>query len=146
MTAFLVIVDAADDDAAAAVCELGARTGISVFPVSDQEERPITTADFTVHLADRRWVRADGVELRLTPTQWKLAEVLLRAAGHLVSQEELLARVWGPRAAGKTDYLRVYMTAIRRKVEPDPAHPRYFITVPGLGLRFEPNAGKHDVS
>ena len=61
--------------------------------------------------------------------------------GHLVTQAELLQGVWGPKAAEKTHYLRVQMAAIRRKVEPDPARPRYFITAPGLGLRFDPPAG-----
>jgi len=50
--------------------------------------------------------------------------------------------VWGPQAAGKTQYLRVHMASIRRKLEPNPAHPRYFVTAPGLGLRFDPTGGE----
>jgi len=99
---------------------------------------PVTTADFTIHLEDRRWRRADGQEVRLTPTQWKLIEMLVRRSGHLVRQTDLLTGVWGPEAANETNYLRVHMTAIRKKVEPEPSRPRYFITVPGLGLRFQP--------
>jgi two-component system KDP operon response regulator KdpE len=66
--------------------------------------------------------------------------MLVHRAGHLVTQAELLQGVWGPDAVHKTHYLRVQLAAIRRKVEPDPAHPRYFITAPGLGLRFDPRA------
>ena len=76
--------------------------------------------------------------MTLSPTEWKLIEVLVQHQGHLVTREELLASVWGPDAESKTQYLRVYMASIRRKVEPDPSHPRYFVTAPGLGLRFVP--------
>ena len=63
--------------------------------------------------------------------------MLVQHMGHLVSREELLVSVWGPQAADKTQYLRVHMASIRRKVEPDPSRPRYFVTAPGLGLRFD---------
>jgi two-component system KDP operon response regulator KdpE len=102
------------------------------------EEVAVTTADFTVDLRDRRWRQHDGIEVRLTPTEWRLVEMLMRRPGHLVTQAELLEGVWGPKAVSKSHYLRVQLAAIRRKVEPDPARPRYFITAPGLGLRFEP--------
>ena len=108
-----------------------------------EADAPIATADFTIHLEDRRWVRRDGIEVRLTPLEWRVVEMLVRRAGHLVTQAELLEGAWGPKAAGKAHYLRVQLTAIRRKVEPDPARPRYFITVSGLGLRFDPSAGGH---
>ncbi len=109
------------------------------LPASRAEVAPITTADFTIDLADRRWVRRDGTEVSLTPIEWRLVDLLVRRAGHLVSHAELLERVWGPKAAEKTHYLRVQMSAIRHKVEPDPSRPRYFITAPGLGLRFDPH-------
>ena len=96
--------------------------------------------DFTLDVADRRWVRSDGTEARLTPTEWRLIEMLARRPGRLVTQAELLLGVWGPKAVEKTEYLRVFLTGIRHKVEPDPARPRYFITVPGVGLRFDPAA------
>jgi two-component system, OmpR family, KDP operon response regulator KdpE len=101
-------------------------------------EVPIVTSDFTIHVRDRRWVRSDGAEIRLTPIEWRLVEVLTAHAGHLVPQADLLQRVWGPKAVDKPNYLRVQVAGIRRKVEPDPAHPRYFVTAPGLGLRFDP--------
>jgi two-component system, OmpR family, KDP operon response regulator KdpE len=105
---------------------------------TDCEDTPIIAPDFTIHLSDRRWVRSDGTDVRLTPIEWRLVEVLVGRAGHLVTQADLLRRVWGPNAVDKTHYLRVYVAAIRRKVEPDPARPRYFITAPGLGLLFDP--------
>jgi two-component system KDP operon response regulator KdpE len=103
---------------------------------------PITTPDFTLDVADRRWTRSDGAEIHLTPTEWKLIEMLARRPGRLVTQAELLVGVWGPKAIEKTEYLRVFLTGIRHKVEPDPSRPRYFITAPGLGLRFNPNGGR----
>ena len=105
---------------------------------SEAEDPPVKTADFAIDLADRRWVCREGDEIRLTPTEWRLVELLVRRPSHLVTQTELLAGVWGPGALGKPHYLRVLIAGIRRKVEPDHARPRYFITVPGLGLRFEP--------
>ena len=101
------------------------------------DAHPIVTADFTMHLADRRLFRNDKTEIALSPTEWRLIEVLARHSGHLVSREEVLRSVWGPHAADKTGYLRVHMASIRRKIERDPSRPRYFVTAPGLGLRFD---------
>ena len=64
-------------------------------------------------------------------------EILVRHPGKLVSQRQLLQEVWGPQYEDETNYLRVYMAQIRRKLEPEPSHPRYFITEPGMGYRFE---------
>ena len=64
-------------------------------------------------------------------------EILIRHPGKLVSQRQLLQEVWGPQYQDETNYLRVHMAQIRRKLEPDPARPRYFITEPGMGYRFE---------
>jgi two-component system KDP operon response regulator KdpE len=119
--------------------ELLARLRVAIRRTSgpDVDVPPVVTADFTIHLSDRRWIRPDGSEVRLTPTEWRLVEMLVRHAGHLVTQAELLRGVWGPDAVEKTDYLRVHIAAVRRKVEPEPARPRYFRTAPGLGLRFD---------
>ena len=111
-------------------------------PAKPAPDPPIVTADFTIHVDDRRWLRSDGTEVRLTPTEWRLVEMLVRRPGRLVTQVELLLGVWGPKAVDKSEYLRVFLTGIRHKVEPDPARPRYFITAPGLGLRFDPDAGQ----
>ncbi|MEV0410711.1 response regulator [Streptomyces sp. NPDC050448] len=97
----------------------------------------ITTDEFTVDLAARRVVRGDRT-VRLTPTEWHLLELLIARPGHLVSQRRLLLEVWGPTYAEHTNYLRVYMAQLRRKLEADPSHPRYLITEPGMGYRFEP--------
>jgi two-component system KDP operon response regulator KdpE len=105
-------------------------------------EPPFVTHDFTVHLADRRLVFADGSEAPLSPTEWKLVEVLLRRPGHLITQDEIMQSVWGKSAPLKPGLLRVHLSSIRRKVEPNPAHPRYFVTVPGIGIRFAPSVAE----
>ena len=102
-----------------------------------EDEAQTVTADFTVDLAAKRITKPDG-EVRLTPTQWEMVEVLVRNPGRLVSQKQLLQAVWGPGYSEESHYLRVFMAQIRRKLEPDPSHPRYFITEPGVGYRFEP--------
>jgi two-component system KDP operon response regulator KdpE len=105
------------------------------------EAAVVTTPDFEADLAAKR-VRGPGGDIHLTPTEWHLVEVLVRAPGKLVSQRQLLQDVWGPRYEEETNYLRVYMAQIRRKLEPDPAHPRYFLTEPGMGYRFEPRGAE----
>ena len=101
-----------------------------------EEEALVDTADFTIDLAAKK-VRRDGEEVRLTPTEWHLVEVLVRNRGRLVAQTQLLQEVWGPQYHDETNYLRVFMAQVRRKLEPEPAQPRYFITEPGMGYRFE---------
>ena len=78
----------------------------------------------------------DGEPVRLTPTEWHLLEVLVRNEGKLVGQRQLLQEVWGPQYETETNYLRVYMAQLRRKLEPDPSRPRHLITEPGMGYRF----------
>jgi two-component system KDP operon response regulator KdpE len=101
------------------------------------EDAVVATDDFRVDLAAKRVSGSEG-DIRLTPTEWHLVEILIRHPGKLVSQRQLLQDVWGPQYQDETNYLRVYMAQIRRKLEPDPARPRYFITEPGMGYRFEP--------
>ena len=101
-----------------------------------EEEALVETEDFTIDLAAKK-VRRDGEEVRLTPTEWNLVEVLVRNRGRLVAQTQLLQEVWGPQYHDETNYLRVFMAQVRRKLEPEPAQPRYFITEPGMGYRFE---------
>ncbi|MEU6081643.1 response regulator [Streptomyces sp. NPDC047108] len=96
----------------------------------------VETEGFTVDLAAKK-VDRGGRDVRLTPTEWHLLEVLVRNTGRLVSQKQLLREVWGPSYGTETNYLRVYMAQLRRKLEDDPAHPRHFITEPGMGYRFE---------
>ena|SRR5688572_5776122 len=99
------------------------------------EEPVIETPHFRIDLADRR-VYVGDTEVRLTPTEWHLVEVLVRNRGRLVTQRELLQEVWGPQYQVETNYLRVYMARVRAKLEPDSARARYFVTEPGVGYRF----------
>ena len=105
-------------------------------PVAGEDDSLVVTESFTVDLAAKK-VNRDGTDVRLTPTEWHLLEVLVRNAGRLVSQTQLLQEVWGPAYRTETNYLRVYLAQLRRKLERDPSHPRHFITEPGMGYRFE---------
>ena len=96
----------------------------------------VTTDAFTVDLIAKKADRA-GHDVRLTPTEWHLLEILVCNPGRLITQRQLLQEVWGDSHSNKTNYLRVYMAQLRRKLEPDPSHPRYLITEPGMGYRFE---------
>ncbi len=97
----------------------------------------VETNSFTVDLAAHRASTSAG-EIRLTPTEWHLLEVLVRHPGQLVTQRQLLHEVWGPTYGTETNYLRVYISQLRRKLEHDPTNPRHIITEPGVGYRFEP--------
>ncbi|MFD8707397.1 response regulator [Kitasatospora sp. NPDC059648] len=105
-------------------------------PVAGEDDSLVVTESFTVDLAAKK-VNREGTDVRLTPTEWHLLEVLVRNAGRLVSQTQLLQEVWGPAYRTETNYLRVYLAQLRRKLERDPSHPRHFITEPGMGYRFE---------
>jgi two-component system KDP operon response regulator KdpE len=117
--------------------EFFARLRAAVRRAVVPEGKPVlTTPDFTIDFAAKQARRGDDV-IRLTPTQWHIVEVLVRNAGRLVTHEQLLREVWGPSYGKETNYLRVFMTQIRQKLEPEPSKPRYFITEPGIGFRFE---------
>ena len=105
--------------------------------VQDLPAPVVRTADLTVDLAAKR-VERNGAPVRLTPTEWNVLELLVRNVGKLVSQQQLLREVWGPQYEHETNYLRVYMAQLRRKLEREPSHPRYLLTEAGLGYRFEP--------
>ena len=118
--------------------ELLARVRAALRRAAPTPDAPtITTPAFTIDLAAKR-VTGPGGEVRLTPTEWHLLEVLARHPDKLVSQRHLLREVWGPQYETETNYLRVHLANLRRKLEPDPARPRYLITEPGLGYRFTP--------
>ncbi|QTE27774.1 response regulator [Pengzhenrongella sicca] len=102
----------------------------------DATEAVVEAGELTIDLARRRVLRA-GVEVRLSPTEWALVEVLVRNRGKLVGRLQLLQEVWGPAYSTETSYLRVYTAQLRRKLERDPAHPRHIITQPGVGYIFE---------
>jgi len=121
--------------------ELLARLRAALRRAGTDPEAPVVETDsFTVDLAAKQVATSAGA-VRLTPTEWQLLEVLVRHEGKLVSQRDLLQQVWGPQYETETNYLRVYMAQLRRKLEPDPAHPRHLITEPGIGYRFERGSG-----
>ena len=96
----------------------------------------LEAGDLVVDLPARRVTKA-GEVIRLTPTEWGILELLVRSPGRLVSQQDLLHEVWGPSYGKETNYLRVYVGGLRKKLEDDPASPRHLITEPGMGYRFE---------
>jgi two-component system KDP operon response regulator KdpE len=111
------------------------RAALRRRPNAAVDEPVVETDDFRIDLAAKQ-VTIGGTSVRLTPTEWNVLEVLVRNQGKLVSQRQLLKEVWGPQYETETEYLRVYLAALRRKLEPVPSQPRYFITEPGMGYRF----------
>jgi two-component system, OmpR family, KDP operon response regulator KdpE len=120
--------------------ELLARLRAALRRATPTVEAPmVDTADFHIDLARKQVTTGAGEVIRLTPIEWQLVEVLARNPGKLVTARQLLEEVWGPQYERETNYLRVHFAHIRRKLEPAPSRPRYFITEPGMGYRFEPS-------
>jgi two-component system KDP operon response regulator KdpE len=90
---------------------------------------------------ERREVSVDGRPLKLTPLEYRLLEALVKRDGRLATHQQLLLEVWGPGAEGQTHYLRIYMAQLRRKMEDDPARPRFFLTETGVGYRMVTDDG-----
>ncbi|MGF6832377.1 two-component system KDP operon response regulator KdpE [Paenarthrobacter sp. TE4293] len=106
--------------------------------VEPSDEPPVVaTSSFVLDLAGRKASRQEE-DVRLTPTEWSILDVLVRNPGKLITQQQLLTEVWGPAYAKEANYLRVYMAQLRRKLEPEPGNPRHFMTEPGMGYRFQP--------
>ena len=135
--------------------ELLARMRAAVRRTGTAADLPrIKLGDLIVDLAAKRVTRQAAVpagghaaqpdDIRLTPTEWHLLEVLLRHPGKLLSRNQLLTEVWGPGYADATGNLRLYMAQLRRKLEPDPARPRWLITEPGMGYRYQPGPDEDD--
>ncbi|MCB5283925.1 response regulator [Arthrobacter sp. AL08] len=102
------------------------------------DETPIvSTPAFTVDLAKKRITR-NGEDVRLTPTEWGILELLVRNPEKLITQQQLLTEIWGPAYAKEANYLRVYMAQLRRKLEQEAGNPRHFLTEAGIGYRFMP--------
>jgi two-component system, OmpR family, KDP operon response regulator KdpE len=123
--------------------ELLARMRAAIRRSTPETSEPqIQLGDLVIDLAAKRVTRtaSDGEgTIRLTPTEWHLLEVLLRHPGKLMSQRQLLQEVWGPGYTDAAGNLRLYMAQLRRKLEPDPARPRWLQTEPGMGYRFQPD-------
>jgi two-component system, OmpR family, KDP operon response regulator KdpE len=125
------------------VDELLARMRAALRRIGANDDLPaIHLGDLTIDLSAKRVIRASAPveesDIRLTPTEWHLLEVLLRNPGKLLSQKQLLNDVWGPGYGNAAGNLRLYMAQLRRKIEPDPARPRWLITEPGMGYRYQP--------
>jgi two-component system KDP operon response regulator KdpE len=135
----VVALDAGADDYVTkpfGMDELLARLRAALRRGGAEPDAPVVETDsFTIDLAAKRAL-AGGDAVHLTPTEWYVLEVLVRNEGKLVSRRQLLQEVWGPAYERETNYLRVYMAQLRRKLEPDPAHPRHLLTEPGMGYRF----------
>jgi len=117
--------------------ELLARLRAAIRRASPAGEEPVVNTErFTVDLAAKRVSLTDGRDIRLTPTEWQLLEVLARHRGRLVTGRQLLQEVWGPAYGTETNYLRVYMAQLRRKLEANPAQPTCLLTEPGVGYRL----------
>lgn len=113
------------------------RAAVRRAAASTETDQPIIeTASFTVDLATKTVTR-NGSEVHLTPTEWGILEMLVRHRGKLVGREEILREVWGPAYAKETQYLRVYLAQLRRKLEDDPSHPKHLLTEAGMGYRFQ---------
>lgn len=118
--------------------ELLARLRAALRRSSPTEEAPVVVTDaFTVDVGAGR-VQRDGHDVHLTPTEWHMLDILVRHPNKLISQRQLLREVWGPTYETETNYLRLYIAQLRRKLEPDPGQPRYLITEVGMGYRFQP--------
>ena len=119
--------------------ELLARLRAALRRGSDQpDEYRIVRTDSLVIDLDARLAHRDGVPVHLTPTEWRLLSALIRRPGTLIRQADLLREVWGPTYGRETNYLRVYLAQLRRKLEQEPGSPRHLITEPGIGHRFVP--------
>jgi two-component system KDP operon response regulator KdpE len=123
------------------VDELAARLRAALRrPATADAHRAVTIGGYTVDPDSCTVTGRHGStrEVRLTATEWRLLVPLLRNPGRMVEGRQLLAEVWGAGFEHHSNYLRIHIASLRRKLEPDPAHPRYLITVPGLGYRFTP--------
>ncbi len=98
----------------------------------------VTTPDFVIDFSKGE-VSKNSLPIHLTPIEWRIVSALVHSEGRLVTQRALLSEVWGPEYQDESGYVRVHMTHIRRKLEPEPARPRYFRTEPGIGYRFHAN-------
>ncbi|MBD1272045.1 response regulator [Aeromicrobium tamlense] len=117
--------------------ELMARIRVMTRRAAAEPALVVRAGDLTLDVTESRATR-DGEEIHLTPLEWKIVAALVRRRGRLVRQGELLREVWGPGYEGQSNYLRVHLASIRRKLETDASRPTLFVTEPGIGHRFDP--------
>ncbi|OZG61431.1 DNA-binding response regulator [Bifidobacterium lemurum] len=128
------------DELLARIRALGRRIPQESEGSQEAQSPQVVLGDVTVDLAAHavlRDVAGRQVRVRLTPTEWKVLEMLVRNAGRLVTRQDLLTEIWGSEHVSDSGYLRLYISQLRRKIEPDPAHPRYLHTDPGMGYRLD---------
>ena len=102
---------------------------------SEESEPVVSFADVSVDFSAKQVRRGEQI-VRLTPTEWRILDILLHSGGRLVTRESLLTEVWGPHHSTDTGYLRLYFAQLRKKLEPEPSRPRYLVTVLGMGYRY----------
>jgi two-component system KDP operon response regulator KdpE len=109
---------------------------------ADEQTPPrCKVGDLEMDFVERR-VTVRGREVKLTPTEYSLLQELVLGAGKVFSHATLLGRVWGPEYSDEREYLHVFIGRLRKEIEPEPSHPRYIITVPGVGYKFQADAGQ----
>lgn len=105
---------------------------------ADPAQPEVMIGEHRVDLGAKQVRDASGATIRLTPTEWKVLELLVRSPDRLVTREQILEKVWGPHHGQDSGYLRLYISQLRRKLEADSAHPRHLLTEAGMGYRFVP--------
>ena len=123
--------------------ELLARVRALTRRVPAGDDEPVTIfGDVRVDFSAKQVTRGDAKHpesIRLTPTEWRILELLVQNPEKLITRESILTQVWGPHHTRDTGYLRLYFAQLRKKLEPVPSRPRYFVTVLGMGYRFVPD-------
>ena len=109
---------------------------------SEDTEPVVSFSDISVDFSAKQVRRGDQI-VRLTPTEWRILDILLHSGGRLITRESLLTEVWGPHHSTDTGYLRLYFAQLRKKLEPEPSRPRYLVTVLGMGYRFISDGSAH---
>lgn len=108
------------------------------------DEPVVTFGDVTVDLALKIVTRTGSGPVHLTPTEWQILEILVRNPARLVTRQTILTEIWGTEHLTSSGYLRLYLSQLRKKLEPDPAQPRYLLTEQGMGYRFVPEGSAAD--
>jgi two-component system KDP operon response regulator KdpE len=120
--------------------ELLARLRAALRRTRPSTQPVVEVGDLRIDL-DRRHVTMDGEEIQLTPIEYDLLRLLAENEGKLMTHPTILREIWGPAYAEESNYLHVYVSHVRRKIEPDPARPRYILNQPGVGYRLVDPSG-----